>query len=53
MGKSRSTVRTQLGRPDSTQDIGDQLIWYYETSANSYQVTFTDGIVDGVNRYGK
>jgi hypothetical protein len=53
VGKSRSTVRAQLGRPDSTQDVGNQLIWYYETSANSYQVTFTNGVVDAVNRYGK
>lgn len=53
VGKRRSTIRAQLGRSDSTQDIGGQLIWYYETSANSYQVTFSDGVVDGVNRYGK
>jgi hypothetical protein len=53
VGKSRSAVREALGRPDSTQDIGGEVIWYYETSANNYQVTFVNGVVDQVNRYGK
>jgi hypothetical protein len=53
VGKSRSAVRASLGRPDSTQDIGGEVIWYYDTSANSYQVTFANGVADQVNRYGK
>ncbi|WP_445148045.1 hypothetical protein [Baekduia sp. Peel2402] len=53
VGIGRQQLRAALGRPDQTQDVGDTLYWYYDTSANSYQVVIVSGKVEAVNRYGK
>jgi hypothetical protein len=53
VGLTQQEVRAALGRPAQTQDVGDSLYWYYDTSANSYQVVIVDGRTADVNRYGK
>src|SRR3954468_8463010 len=51
IGMERSALRAALGRPDQTQDVGGRVYWYYDTSANTYQVVMAGGRVEAVNRY--
>jgi hypothetical protein len=51
IGMTKSAVEAGFGRPQHTQEIGGQVIWYYYRGTNSYQLIFSGETVQEENKY--